>query len=146
MVLNYVEANLALGDEAEAKLWLNKIRFRSGMPAIIDAGAALVDRYRNERRIELSYEEHRYHDARRWMIPAQTVGRGIKTIKINATLKAGQQPRVPYYYDKTVYNYTYTVVDNTENETRTWNDKMYYRPISRDEISRNAKLVNNPGF
>ena len=146
MVLNYVEANLELGDEAEAKIWLNKIRFRSGMPAIIDAGPALVDRYRNERRIELSYEEHRYHDARRWMIPAQTVGRGIKTIKINATLKAGQQPRVPYYYDKTVYNYTYTVVDNTENETRVWNDKMYYRPISREEINKNDKLVNNPGF
>ena len=146
MVLNYVEACLALNDEAEAKTWLNKIRFRSGMPAIIDAGAALVNRYRNERRLELSYEEHRYHDARRWMIPAQTVGRGIKTIKINATLKVGQLPHVPYNYDKTVYNYTYTVVDNTENETRTWNDKMYYRPISREEVNKNDKLVNNPGF
>ena len=146
MVLNYVEANIELGDEVEARNWLNKIRFRSGMPAIIDVGAALVNRYRNERRIELSYEEHRYHDARRWMIPQQTVGRGIKTIKINAKLIPGQQPHVPYNYDKTVYNYTYVPVDNTENETRVWNDKMYYRPISRDEVSRNNKLVNNPGF
>ena len=146
MVLNYAEACIALGEEAEAKTWLNKIRFRSGMPAITDAGAALVDRYRNERRIELAYEEHRYHDARRWMIPAQTVGRGIKAIKVTAKLKAGKSPLVPYRYDKTVYDYTYTVVDNTENETRVWNDKMYYRPSSRDEINKNNKLVNNPGF
>ena len=146
MVLNYAEACIALGEEAEAKTWLNKIRFRSGMPAITDAGAALVDRYRNERRIELAYEEHRYHDARRWMIPAQTVGRGIKAIKVTAKLKAGKSPLVPYRYDKTVYDYTYTVVDNTENETRVWNDKMYYRAINKEEVKKNNKLVNNPGF
>jgi hypothetical protein len=148
VVLNYAEACIALGEEDEAKTWLNKIRFRSGMPAITDAGAALVNRYRNERRIELVYEEHRYSDARRWMIPAQTVGRGIKTINVIAKLKAGKAPLVPYRYDKTVYDYTYTVVDNTENETRIWNDKMYYRPITRDEISKNKLLdkKNNPGY
>lgn len=146
MVLNYVEACIETGDEAEARSWLNKIRFRAGMPAVNDAGQALVDRYRNERRIELQYEEHRYHDARRWMIPAQTVGRGIKAINIVAKLKPGKAPLVPYRHDKTVYDYTYTVVDNTENETRVWNDKMYYRPISRDEMNTNSKLVNNPGF
>jgi starch-binding outer membrane protein, SusD/RagB family len=148
MVLNYIEANLALGDEAEARNWLNKIRFRAGMPAIpiTETGAALVDRYRNERRIELAYEEHRYHDARRWMIPATTVGRGIKAIKVEATLKSGQTPNVPYKYDKTKYNYTYTVVDNTENETRKWVDKMYFRPITRDEMNKNNKLVQNPGY
>jgi hypothetical protein len=146
MVLNYAEASIELGQESIARTWLNKIRFRSGMPAITDAGAALKDRYRNERRIELVYEEHRYHDARRWMIPATTVGRGIKTIKVTATLKSGQSPNVPYRYDKTKYNYVYTVVDNTENETRVWNDKMYFRPINKDEVSRNNKLVQNPGY
>ncbi len=146
MVLNYVEATLALGDEATARNWLNKIRFRAGMPAITDAGAALVNRYRNERRIELAYEEHRYHDARRWMIPASTVGRGIKAIKVTATLKPGKSPNIPYKFDKSVYNYTYTPVDNTENETRVWKDKMYFRPISKDEVSRNSKLVQNPGY
>ena len=146
MVLNYTEACIALGEEAEAKNWLNKIRFRAGMPAITASGAELVDRYRNERRIELAYEEHRYHDARRWMIPAQTVGRGIKAINVTATLKPGKTALVPYRHDTTVYSYTYASVDNTENETRIWTDKMYYRAISRDEVKRNAKLVNNPGF
>jgi len=146
MVLNYVEACIELNDETEAKLWLNRIRFRSGMPAITDVGAALKDRYRNERRIELAYEEHRYHDARRWMIAATTLGRGIKSIHIEADLKVGQTANVPYRYDKAKYDYTYTVEDNTSNETRTWVDKMYYRPIARDEVNKNNKLVQNPGY
>lgn len=146
IVLNYIEACIETGDEGEARTWLNKIRFRSGMPAVTDAGTALRDRYRNERRIELAYEEHRYHDARRWMIPATTVGRGIKAIDVRATLKPGKSPLVPYRHDETVYDYTYTVQANTENETRVWKDKMYYRPISRDEMSKNNLLVQNPGY
>jgi starch-binding outer membrane protein, SusD/RagB family len=145
-VLNYVEASIKTGDEAEAKAWLNKIRFRAGMPAITDSGTDLWNRYVNERRVELAYEEHRYHDTRRWLIAPTTVGRGIKTINIVATLKPGKTALSPYKYDKTVYDYKYTVVDNTENETRKWNNKMYYRPFNRDEIKRNTKLVQNPGY
>lgn len=144
VVLNYVESCLELGNEAEATTWLNKIRFRAGMPAITDGGAALMDRYRNERRIELAYEEHRYHDARRWMIAESTLGRGIKVIHVEAKLKPGQSPNVPYVYDRT--KYTYTVQDDTSNETRTWKDKMYYRPITRDEMNQNPKMVQNPGY
>nr|MCU0326707.1 RagB/SusD family nutrient uptake outer membrane protein [Spirosomataceae bacterium] len=145
-VLNYVEACIETGDQNEARTWLNKIRFRAGMPAITESGNALRDRYRNERRIELAYEEHRYHDARRWLIAPTTVGRGIKSINIEAKLKAGATPNVPYRHDRTKYDYSYVVVDNTSNETRKWNDKMYFRPISRDEINRNSKLVQNPGY
>lgn len=146
IVLNYVEACIETGQEAEAKLWLNKIRFRSGMPEITETGTALRDRYRNERRIELAYEEHRFYDARRWMIAPTTLGRGIKSIHVDAELKPGQSALVPYRYDKTVYDYTYTVEDNTSNETRRWVDKMYFRPIERDEMNRNTKLVQNPGY
>jgi starch-binding outer membrane protein, SusD/RagB family len=145
-VLNYVEAAIKTGDEAEARAWLNKIRFRAGMPAVDDSGPALLARYINERRIELAYEEHRFYDTRRWLIAKETVGRGIKTIRIDAKLKAGKSALVPYRYDKSTYDYTYKVVDNTENETRKWNDKMYYRPFNRDEIKRNDKLVQNPNY
>lgn len=146
MAFIYAEASIMTGDEATAKEWMNKIRFRAGMPAINDTGADLMDRLINERRVELAYEEHRYHDARRWMIAESTLGRGIKTINIQAKLKSGATPHVPYRYDPAVYDYTYTPVDNTENETRTWKDKMYYRPISRDEMNRNDKLIQNPGY
>lgn len=146
MVLNYVEASIETGDEGEAVNWLNKIRFRAGLPAITASGTELVDIYRNERRIELAYEEHRYHDARRWMIASETLGRGIKVMKTTATLKPGMTELSPYKHDKTVYDYVYNVVDNTETETRTWDDKMYYLPLSRDEINRNGLLIQNPGY
>lgn len=145
-VLNYVEACLELGEEAEAKTWMNKIRFRAGMPAVTESGAALMARYQNERRIELAYEEHRYHDARRWMIAPTTQGRAIQAIHIQASLKAGKTVLSPYRHDKTVYDYVYTPQLNTDNEKRKWDDKMYYRPLTRNEISRNAKLVQNPGY
>ncbi|MGX7687391.1 RagB/SusD family nutrient uptake outer membrane protein [Flectobacillus roseus] len=146
MALSYAEASIETGDEAEALKWINKIRFRSGMPAVNDKGTALRDRLRNERRIELSYEEHRYHDARRWMIAASTVGRGVKSIHVDAKLKPGMTAPATYKYDKNRYTYNYTVEDNTSNETRTWNDKMYYRALSRNEVLRNTKLVQNPGY
>ncbi len=146
MALSYAEACFELGEEAIAHEWINKIRFRAGMPAISDAGEALRDRIRNERRIELAYEEHRYHDARRWMIPAETVGRGIKVMNTQAKLKSGQTPHVPYRYDTDVYEYTYTPVDNTQVETRQWRDRMYFRPILRDEMLRNSLLIQNPGY
>ena len=146
MALSYAEAAIETGDEAAATLWINRIRFRAGMPAITDKGAALKARLQNERRVELVYEEHRYHDARRWMVAPTTVGRGIKTINVDGKLKAGSKAAKTYKYDKTNYTYTYTVQDDTSNETRKWNDKMYYRVLSRDELQRNTKLVQNAGY
>lgn len=145
-VLNYVEASIELGQEDEARTWMNKIRFRVGMPAVTDTGEDLKARYRNERRIELAFEEHRYHDARRWLIASETLGRGIQVMNITAKLKTGKSPIVPYKHDKSVYDYTYEVQNNTELENRTWKNKMYYRPISRDEINKNELLVQNPEY
>lgn len=145
-VLNYVEASIELGQEDEAKTWLNKIRFRAGMPAITLTGTALRDEYRNERRIEMAFEEQRYHDARRWMIAPTTLGSKIRSINVTGTLKPGATAPVPYRHDETIYDYKYVpYVDNTL-ENRTWIDKMYFRPISRDEINRNKKLIQNPGY
>lgn len=145
-VLNYVEACIELGEEAEARTWLNKIRFRAGMPAVTDTGAALKNRYRNERAVELSFESHRYHDIRRWMISAETVGRKADLVTIKGTLKAGKTVKT-YKYDTENYDYTYTVNEmDPGTENRSWLDKMYFLPIHRDEINRNEKLVQNPGY
>ncbi|OLY92404.1 RagB/SusD family nutrient uptake outer membrane protein [Cnuella takakiae] len=145
-VLNYVEACIELGEDAEARNWLNKIRFRAGMPAATESGAALRDRYRNERRVELLLEEQRYFDARRWMIAPQTLGRKVQFIQIEGQLKPGATAPSPYRKDPNVFNYTYTPVVNNDLENRTWLDKMYFRPISLSEIQRNSKLVQNPGY
>jgi hypothetical protein len=145
LVLNYAEALYETGDQDGARAQLNRVRFRAGMPAVTDSGTDLWNRIVNERRVELAYEEHRYFDCKRWMIAPTTTGSGIMDINITATLIAGQTPHDPYRYDPTVYSYEYVPASNTETEVRTWNDKMYYRPISRDEMNRNELLVNNPG-
>ncbi|QNF32100.1 RagB/SusD family nutrient uptake outer membrane protein [Adhaeribacter swui] len=145
-LLNYVEACIELGQEDEARTWLNKVRFRAGMPAVTESGDALRQRYRNEREIELVYEEHRFSDARRWMIAPETLGQKVGIISITGTLKPGKSVDV-YKYDPETYNYTYrplTIDPGIEN--RQWQDKMYFFPIHRDEMNRNDKLVQNPGY
>ncbi|MCF3110711.1 RagB/SusD family nutrient uptake outer membrane protein [Niabella sp. CC-SYL272] len=145
-VFNYIEACIELGEEAEARLWLNRIRFRSGMPAVTDAGIALKNRYRNEKRIEMAFEEQRYFDVRRWMIPQETVGRKLTFINVVGTFQPGKQLTDTYRHDETIYNYTYTPVVNEAHENRKWVNKMYYAPINRDEMNKNTALVQNPGY
>jgi len=145
-VLNYIEASIELKQEDVAKTWLNKIRFRAGMPAITLSGVALRDEYRNERRVEMVFEEQRYHDARRWMIAPATLGSKLQFINVTGLLKPGATAPNPYRHDETIFNYKYVpYIDNTL-ENRTWIDKMYFRPISRDEFNKNAKLIQNPGY
>jgi len=146
VVFNYIEALIALGDETTAKTWLNKIRFRAGMPAITESGAALTARYQNERNIEMVCEEQRFYDARRWMIAPAVLGQKVRVMIITGKLKAGQSATI-YRYDKTKYDYTYTV-QNIESgvENRSWNDKVYFPPINLNEMNKNNKLIQNPGY
>ena len=145
-VLNYVEASLELGQEDEARNWLNQIRFRVGQPAITESGDALMEKYINERRIEMAYEEQRFHDVRRWMIAEETLGRQANIINITATFKPGKSLSV-YRYDPEIYNYVYKVQPiDPGKEKRLWLDKIYFTPIHRDEMNRNAALIQNPGF
>lgn len=145
-VFNYAEALIELGDDATARTWLNKIRFRAGMPALTESGDALKQRMRNEKRIEMYLEEQRYHDTRRWMIAPTTLGRKANGINVVGTLKAGKNVTL-YKYDPTNYDYTYKVFEiDPGKENRAWLDKQYYLPIHRDEMNRNNKLVQNPGY
>jgi len=148
VVFNYIEACLELKDELTARTWLNKIRWRSGMPSIAatETGQALIDRYRRERNKELLFEDQRFYDARRWMIAPTTLGNKVRIIKITGTLLGGKT--VPIYrYSTDNYKYTYTVQEIDPGvENRTWANKIYFPPISRDEINTNKKLVQNPGY
>ena len=145
-IFNFAEACIELGEFEEARTWLNKVRFRAGMPALTETGDALKQRYRNERRIEMAFEEQRFFDVRRWMTAPQTLGRKTTFIQIEGRLKPGATAPTPYRKDKTKFDYTYTPVINNDLENRTWLDKMYFRPINLSEVQQNNKLVQNPGY
>lgn len=146
VVFNYIEALLELGDEATAKEWLKKIRYRAGLPAIDETGDALVERYRNERNIEMLFEEQRFYDTRRWMIAPETQGEKVRIMIITGKLKPGKTVTT-YRYSKENYDYTYKV-QNIESgvENRAWHDKLYFPPIKLDEMNKNNKLIQNPGY
>ncbi len=128
ILLNYAEACIELGQDAEARTYINMLRDRAGMPDVTESGDALMERYRNERRIELAFEQHRYFDVRRWMIAPQAMGRNANGIVIQDPL-AG-----PVEYSR------------NKIQDRAWNDKMYFLPIILDEMNRNTELVQNPFY
>lgn len=146
-VFNYIEASIELNDLPEATLWLNRIRFRAGMPAITETSqSALRERYRKEKRIEMAFEEQRYSDARRWMIAPETLGRKITFINVVGKFKSGKQMSKPYHHDETVYDYTYNNVIDNAHENRQWVNKMYYRAFDINETRKNTGLWQNPGY
>lgn len=140
ILLNYAEASLELGDYTDAREQLNKIRTRAGMPAYDGtvAGPELIEQYRNERRIEMAFEEQRYFDVRRWMIAPDVMAEDAMKIKIEV-VATNQADRSTYS------NYSYEVVPVGPGN-RAWKDKLYFQPIPFEEINRNGKLVQNPGY
>lgn len=133
ILLNYVEACLELNEEAEARTYLNKIRARAGMPPTSETGDQLMERYRNERRVELAYEEHRYYDVRRWMI-APTVYEDAQGVIVTGDMAA----------DGTISNRIYAPDPSVQQRDWNPNNSFYFLPIKLDEMNRNELLVQNP--
>jgi hypothetical protein len=135
VLLNYAEASIELNEVGDALTVLNQIRRRAGMPDLV-AGPDLRDEYRNERRVEMAFEEQRFFDARRWMIAPQVLNKDAFGINIFAN---GASPT-----DRSTWtNYRY---ETHSIQRRAWDDKMYFMPISLDELNRNPLLSQNPGF
>lgn len=131
-LLNYAEAMNELGgpdykvsDRLTAREALNQVRAAANMPPIEDTGEAFTKRLRNERRIELAFEDHRFWDICRWM--DGDVVKDIYGIKIT---KRGSK-------------YTYT---RTKIQTRIWDRKMYLYPIAQTELYKNPNLTQNSGW
>jgi hypothetical protein len=140
VLLNYAEASIELGDDADARQELNKIRTRAGMPSF-DAsvtGDELMAEYRNERRIEMAFEEQRYFDVRRWMIASEVMNEDAQRIYITADGES-QADRSTYS------NYSYEV-RTVGPGNRSWDDKMYFQPIPFEEVNRNDNLDQNPNY
>ena len=101
LYLNFAEsANNSVGPDAAitaggttmtARQAVNAVRTRAGMPGF-PAGMskeAFEKKYRNERRIELAFEEHRFFDVRRWKVLSETdkFVTGMRITKNGSALK-----------------------------------------------------------
>ena len=143
ILLNAAEAvNEAEGPDA-AYQYINQLRARAGMPAYSGMSQSeLRERIRNERRIELCFEDHRFFDERRWMLfEGQSAG------------SEKNLPRYQQYYN--LYGVTVTNANNPSYDygaaqmhaSRAFNaPKNYYFPLPDDEVKRAPNLKQNPGW
>jgi starch-binding outer membrane protein, SusD/RagB family len=131
VLLNYAEAqNEASGPDASVYDAINMVRVRSGQPALT-AGfsqAELRDRIRNERHVELSFEEHRFFDVRRWKLGSIYFKEPARKVQITKEANG---------------TFTYNYI---KWEDRDYKEFQNFMPIPQAEIDRNPKLVQNTGY
>jgi hypothetical protein len=133
--LNYAEAlnEFNSAPPAEAFAAVKAIRERSGMPEFPTGMTKeqFRQKLRTERAVELSYEEHRFWDIRRWLI-ADTDG--VMKGQFFG-LKVSDAGNGNVGYEQYVF------------ENRTWHTKMYLHPFQQTEINKYAgKMPQNPGW
>ncbi len=144
VLLNYVEASINTNDEGEAIAWLNKLRFRNGMPAVTDSGSALLELYKRERDKELVNEDARLFDMKRWLEGPQSLNKPAQIVLIQATQKPGTTV-TNYRKDTSTFDYTFNPTDIVF-ENRLWQDHVYFMPIKQEEIDKDPSILQNPGY
>lgn len=141
ILLLYAEAmNEAYGADADpkgfgltAKGAVQKIRTRAGFKADdkflvnVSDPIAMRDKIKQERRIELCFEEQRYFDLRRWMDGAE-LDKAVTGIRIE---QKGN-----------VLEHSYFIVD----ALRKFEPKMYLHPIPLNETIISPQITQNPGW
>lgn len=144
VLLNAAEAINEAEGPANAYAYVNEVRARAGMPPYTGMSQAeLQKRIRNERRIELSFEDHRFIDARRWKLFENVTATGETS-----------QP----YYNQLLNLYGVRVTGTAENPKYTFglaetvnsrifvSPKSYYFPLPASEVKRAPNLGQNPGW
>ena len=129
--LNYAEIMYELGNEEQAREYVNKVRARQSvnMPPVTASGEKLRDKIRNERRVELAFEGHRFFDVRRWCIADETENRDLLAMNIQKQADGTK---------------TYEV---TMLLKRSFLEQHKLVPIPRTEIDKSeGSLVQNPGY
>jgi starch-binding outer membrane protein, SusD/RagB family len=142
ILLLYAEAmNEAYGIDADPRGYgltargaVQMVRSRAGFTGTdkyldgVTTREQMLEKIKDERRIELAFEEHRYFDLRRWMDAASLLNQPVSGVRIED--------------DGTRLDFSYFVVDNQ----RKFDTKMYLHPIPLNEIKISPNLVQNPGW
>lgn len=153
MYLGYAEALCMCNDLDQALLYLNKIRYRAGIPEYSFSETAstitcpktqtdVLNRIKRERLVELVFEWNRFFDVRRWKVAEgnndpenwiypsyHTGGEGGDVYGMN------MDKDYPGFFEKTVF----------ENRAP-FSKKQYLMPIPYDDIRRVPELVQNYGW
>ncbi|HEY8956656.1 RagB/SusD family nutrient uptake outer membrane protein [Chitinophaga sp.] len=138
VLLNFAEAeNEYSGPTAAVYQVLKDLRARAGIAPGDNGMYGLRENMtademrnviRNERRIELAFEEHRFWDIRRWKIAQQVYSKALHGMSI---VKEGPG-----------FNYNVAEVFKPVFAA----PKMYLYPIPYDEVVKNDNMRQNPGW
>lgn len=137
--LNFAEAAAEAGRTDEAYKAVNTVRRRVGMPDLPSglSKEELILRIRNERRVELAFEAHRYFDVRRWHNPndnLEKTDRWITAIHVTRNNDG---------------SYTYAR-GPVSRERLCWQNKFLWFPIPMNDVNIMKALTGenwqNPGW
>lgn len=134
--LNYAEAiNEYNGPNDDCYYYVDQIRERAGLPGLPKglSKEQMRERIKHERRIELSFETHRFFDVRRWKDAEKTEAKDIHAMSIYE----GTHLQDPAFYVR------------QKVETRVFESpKHYFFPIDQTEIDKHQDhaLIQNLGW
>jgi hypothetical protein len=127
---------MAPGAKLTAAQAVNIIRQRVGMPDLPTglSPKKFMERYKNERVIELCFEGHYYFDIRRWLeapIAMKQIlyGMDIEKVPVSATYPKG---------------FKYTRIPLSTDRQCTWKDEMYTFPFTTEDNYKMKNFIPNP--
>ena len=140
--LNGAEAAYELGQTETATTYINTLRERAGFPANSITNLTMED-IRNERRVELAFEDHRFFDLKRWRI-AHEIWDGDESSE-----KAVVYGLYPYRIFRPGHPDNNHYIYNRMRPTRFRRARLfrlgnYYASIDQGVLNNNPKLVRNP--
>lgn len=140
LYLNYAEALVELERFDEAKVYIDKVRTRAGLPGVdeaykkygVDPGypqtlEGMRDIVRRERINEFYLEGHLFFDIRRWKVAEQYCGMPDRGLDMDASTIANFNP-IDLYID------------------RRFHKGQYLMPIPQDEVNKAPQIVQNPYY
>ncbi|WBL25316.1 RagB/SusD family nutrient uptake outer membrane protein [Zunongwangia sp. HGR-M22] len=140
--LNAAEASFEIGQMDIATNYVNTIRKRAGFPENSIENITIED-IRNERRVELAFEDHRFFDLKRWRIAheiwngdensEQAVVYGLYPYRV---VRPGHPDNNKYIYNK--------LRPTRFRRARLFRLANYYSSIDQGVLNNNPKLVRNP--
>ncbi len=141
VLLNYAEAqNEAVGPDNSVYDAINQVRGRSNLPTLeatyggqVLTQAQMRDVIRNERRVELCFENKRFYDIVRWRIALDVLSKDFHGMKITNTIPANNSG---------VWKYEPVAL----NHPHIFTQKMYINPIPQNVIDQNSKIKQNPNY